>query len=292
MKRILSLTLCLFCLNIAGYAQSKFDGVWRINREKSKGMNGQPLQFSYNTLTIERSGDNLSVVQELDDGFYRVLTIKGTTDGREVKTTMVGRPATAWAKLEGDTLKTWFSRETTTNGKLTDREVSRTFTLSADGKTLTAAQQSRLLVREGGAELSKTTSTEVWERPAPAALAEEKKILDLYHELVKGLETNTDNKVILAKHVMPDALVVDPAGMVSTALGTVGGMKPPPNSKVTEEYAFVRLNGTQAVVISGMSVTFPMLPAPVKVRGYFVMLKQDNLWKLAFAAANQDQTQR
>jgi hypothetical protein len=291
MKRILSLAICLLCLNIIISAQSKFDGHWRINLEKSKNAQGQPLRFSYNTLTIERSGDNISVVQELDDGFHRVLAIKGTTDGREITTTMIGRPAKAWAKLEGDTLRTWFSRETTTNGKLTDQEVARTFTLSADGKTLTSAQTSRLLAREDGKTIRSGSSTEIWERPMPAALTEEKEILDLYHELIKGLDPKTANPAFAA-HVMPDALVVDPGGNVSVAMGPGSGMRMPPGTKVTEEYAYVRLNGTQAVVVSGMSVAFPMMPAPVKVRGYFVMLKQDNLWKLAFAAANQDQTQR
>ena len=106
-------------------------------------------------------------------------------------------------------------------------------------QTMTAAQQGRLLAREGGAPVSNSTATEIWERVPTNVLQEEQKILGVYRELLKGLErgeTKTATQLYVA-----DAQIANPGGMISAVRDLSPAMLPPPGSKVTAEESLKRV---------------------------------------------------
>lgn len=138
-----------------------FTGKWKMDLAASKWEGGAPMSgtYKYFMLTLDHKDPQFITKQEFETSDARVLTYAVTTDGSEQKVKINDLPALAWAKWEGNSLKTYLKRDLSAAAAPQQRETIRTLTLSADGKTMTATVKVTLFP-EGAAYPS--IGNEVW----------------------------------------------------------------------------------------------------------------------------------
>jgi len=139
MKRsVLFVGLLVLGLVAVAVAAADFSGTWVINKEKSDvpmGRGGQPGVVPDTTLTIQQSGNNLTIATKTMRGDQEMtMESKYTLDGKESKNAMGrGGEAVSKASVKGDTI----AIETTMDmgrGPMTSNAV---YALSEGGKVLT-----------------------------------------------------------------------------------------------------------------------------------------------------------
>jgi hypothetical protein len=139
-------------------AQTKpnFTGTWKMNLEKSKSSDGKPITYySEFTHEIEHQEPKLRIKETIKSAEgTRTVDWNVTTDGKEYDTKVEASPAKVSARWDGDRLVQRI--QWTENGG--EFRVTRTSTLSTDGRTITADWE--FTDASGG----QVRATEIWEK--------------------------------------------------------------------------------------------------------------------------------
>lgn len=148
---VLSLSVLTAFSSIDVRAQTKqpnLSGTWKMNVEKSKFERGGPSDIS---ITFDHKDGSLSESLTLtNDGGPRTMDLKYTTDGKATTQVVMGAPSQTSAKWDG---KTW-----TIEWSVDQRSMSRAFTPSDDGKTMT------MIVKQSGGDGQSATDTILLEK--------------------------------------------------------------------------------------------------------------------------------
>ena len=147
---------CALMLTARAQTKPDFSGAWKMNLEKSKLSDGQPIPYYAEfTQEIDHREPKLRIVEKIKDsqGSSRTVEWNVTTDGKEYETKVADSPAKVSARWDGDRLVgqiRWGS------GKETYL-VTRKYALSADSQTATAAWE---ITTPDGSQ----SGTEIWKK--------------------------------------------------------------------------------------------------------------------------------
>jgi len=150
---ILTVGAMLLCVpELCAQARRNFSGTWKMNMEKSKLSDGNPITYYTEFIQeIDHREPKLQITEKIksSDGDRNVVW-KLDIDGREYDAKVVDVPAKISANWDGDRLITRISGE--------DWKVVRKSKMAEDGKAITS--EFELALDDG----SVVKATEIWEK--------------------------------------------------------------------------------------------------------------------------------